>query len=307
MAFWNRRPHDWDEQTDDYYAERSRERTGSNRIRVLPHLLALAFIGALFVGAVGVVAGQSMLEKTLAALALPCGILWLALIVLVYFCLLLRQAWPSLIGLFCLLLLTLGGSSFVANWLAERREAPFKDINTMNVEPYDTVFLLGGGTSSRLDGISQLGSSGDRVTTAARMFHAGKIKNILCTGNQTFRSTEKDLHPHEEAANILIELGVPREHVQQMNGDNTKAEMANIRKWLDANPHPGRVGILSSAWHLRRVMRLAERAGVIADPIPADYLTKNFAPSPSLLIPSATNLETTRKIMKEYLADLVGR
>lgn len=307
MAFWNRRQRQWDEQTNEYYAERTRERTGSDRLRVLPHLLALAFVGALFVGAVGVVAGESMFEKTLTALALPCGILWLALIVLVYFCMLLRQAWPSLIGLLCLLLLTLGGNSYVANWLAAQREAPFKDINPIDLETYDTVFVLGGGTSTRLDGTSQLSHSGDRITTAARLYHAGKIKNIICTGSQVYRTTKNDLHPREEAANILIELQVPRDNIQQMPGENTNAEIASIRKWLEANPNPGRVGILSSAWHLQRVMRLAEQDGVIADPIPADFFSSPFAPSPDLLIPSASNLETTRKIMKEFLADLASR
>jgi uncharacterized SAM-binding protein YcdF (DUF218 family) len=307
MAFWNRRHANWDEQTNEYYADRMRERTGSDRIRVIPHLFLIGFVGALFVGAVGVVAGQTMLEKTLTALAFPCGILWLALIVLVYFSLLLRQAWPSLIGLFCLVLLTVAGNSFVANWLTAQREAPFEDLAPMNMEPYDVVFLLGGGTTTRLDGTPQLDNSGDRVTTAARLFHAGKIRNIVCSGTQSFRTTEKDLHPHEEAANILVELGVPRENVLEMNGENTSEEMANIRKWLDANPNPGRIGILSSAWHLQRVMRLAERAGVIADPIPADFLTSPFVPSPNLIIPSSSNLETTRKILKEYLADVIGR
>ena len=306
MAFWNRRKH-WDEQTDDYYAERTRDRSGTDRWRVIPHLLALVFVGALFLGAVGVIAGETMFEKTLTALALPCGILWMALIVLVYFCMLLRQTWPSLIGLFCLVLLTLAGNSYVANWLVAQREAPFVDINPLNLEPYDTVFLLGGGTTTRLDGTTQLGEQGDRITTAARLFHAGKIKNIICTGTQSVRTTEKDLHPREEAANILIDLQVPGENVQQMKGETTAQEMGNIRKWLDANPNPGRVGILSSAWHLQRVMRLAEQAGVIADPIPAAFASTYFTPTPSLLIPSAVNLQTTQHLLKEYLADWVGR
>ena len=216
MAFWNRRPPNWEDQTNEYYAERTRERTGSDRLRVLPHLLALAFVGALFTGAVGVVAGKAMFEKTLTSLALPCGLIWLALIVLVYFSLLLRQAWPSLIGLFCLLLLTVSGNSFVASWLAAQREAPFRDINPLSSDAYDTVFVLGGGTSTRFDGTAQLGCNGDRITTAARLFHAGKIKNIICTGEQDFRTTEKDLNPSEEASNILIELRVPRENIQQM-------------------------------------------------------------------------------------------
>ena len=177
----------------------------------------------------------------------------------------------------------------------------------MKQDPYDAVFLLGGGTSSRLDGISQLSGSGDRVALAARLFHAGKIQRIICTGTHATRTTEKDLHPGEEAANILEDLQVPPDRIAQMKGENTSQEIRNIRLWLDKNPNPGRVGILSSAWHLPRVMRLAEANGVIADPIPADFLSRPFAPNPSLLIPSAGNLDVTARIVKEILAGWVSR
>lgn len=307
MAFWNRRKPDGDDQTDENHADRIRERTTTDRLRVLPHLLLMLFVGALFVGAVGVLGGKTMFEKTLTALAQPCGILWLALIMLTYFCLLLRQTWPALIGMLCFFLLTIGGNSFAANWLVLQRETPFLDVDPMKLDPYDTVFVLGGGTGTRNNGTAQLTRSGDRVATAARLFHAGKIKNIICTGTQSFRSTEKDLHPREEAAIILEDLQVPAENIGQIKGVNTFEEMQNIRKWLEGNPNPGRVGILTSAWHLKRAMRLAESAGVIADPIPANFLTTPFSPSPNLLIPSAANLELTTAMVKEYLAGLVNR
>ncbi len=307
MAFWNRRKPDGDDQTDENHADRIRERTTTDRLRVLPHLLMMLFVGALFVGAVGVLGGKTMFEKTLTALAQPCGILWLALIMLTYFCLLLRQTWPALISMLCFFLLTIGGNSFVANWLAFQREAPYLEVDPMKLDPYDTVFVLGGGTETRMDGTVQLACSGDRVATAARLFHGGKIKNIICTGTQSFRSTENDLDPREEAAIILEDLLVPAENIGQMKGVNTLEEMQNIRKWLEANPNPGRVGILTSAWHLKRAMRLAESAGVIADPIPANFLTMPVSPSPKFLIPSASNLEITRTIVREYLAGLVNR
>ena len=307
MPFWKRRESHWDEQTDEYYAERIRERTATDRIRILPHILTILFLAALFLGAVGVVGGKTMFEKTLTSLASPCGILWLVMILLIYFCLLFRQAWPALLGIICFLLLSISGNSFIANWLAQTREAPYLNIDPMKMEPYDVVFVLGGGTSTKPDGRSQLTSTGDRIATAARLFHAGKIKHIICTGNQSFRSTEKDLHPHEEAAIILQELKVPPSAIEKMTGLNTSEEIQNIAKWQEANPNPGRVGILTSTWHLKRAMRLSETEGVIADPIPADALSGPFRPNPSLLIPSARNLMVTQIMLKEYLADFVAR
>ena len=307
MPFWKRKPH-WDEVTDEYYGERTRERKHSDRIRVLPHFCAIALLGALFLGAVGVVGGKTMFEKTLTALVQPCGLIWLLLILLIYFCLLCRQGWPAFIGLLCFLILSIAGNSYVANWVALQREAPFVDIDPMSMEPLDTVFVLGGGTLTRTDGVPQLSWNGDRIATAAKLFHAGKIQNIICTGTQTFRTTEKDLHPREEAASILADLKVPVERIGQMKGENTFQEVQNIKKWMDANPDAKRVGILTSAWHLKRAMRLAKAEGIEGiEPIPANFMNLPFAPTPNLLIPSATNLEITRTMLKEYLGGLVGR
>lgn len=306
MPFWGRRKH-WDEITDEYYADRIRDKKPATGLRIVTHLFAMAFAGALFLAGVHFIAGKHMFEKTLTALAEPCGLLWLALIVLVYFCMLLRQGWPAFVSLGCLIFLSLAGNSYVSNWLALQRETPYLNLGPENLEVFDTVFVLGGGTGTRLDGTSQLNWNGDRIATAARLYHGGKIKNIICTGTQTFRSSEKDRHPREEAAELLEALMVPPGNIQQLQGNNTFEEMANIKKWMDLTPNPGRVGILTSAWHLSRAMRLADDAGVIADPIPANFVSSEYVPSPHLFIPSSGHLEITRAMVKEYLAGFVNR
>ena len=83
--------------------------------------------------------------------------------------------------------------------------------------------------------------------------------------------------------------------------------MQNVRKWLDATENPGRIGILTSAWHLPRAMRLAKANGFEAVAIPANYRTEKFSPDPGLLIPSASNLQKSRLVFKEILAGFVGR
>jgi len=189
MAFWHRKKN-WEDQYDEYYAQDRRAEPGKEpgRLRFIPHLLLLGFCGALFVGAAGVISGPTMVEKLLTALASPVGILWLGLIAMVYFCLLLRQAWPALIGLFCWLVLTLGGNAWVAGMLARSLEWPYQDINVLELEPLDIVVVLGGGTNEKLNGNPQVGSSGDRVRVAASLFHAGIADRLVCTGSQKFRS-----------------------------------------------------------------------------------------------------------------------
>lgn len=309
MAFWNRNKN-WEDDYDEQYTRDRPTGSGGQGIsgtRFFAHALSLLFLGVIFLGAVGSISGTTMMEKMLTDLAMPLGVIWLALIVMVYFSLLTRQAWPALVGFFCLLILTLAGNSFSSNWLISTLEKPYADVDIYEMEPLDTLVVLGGGTSSRLDGESQLAFGGDRVATAARLYHIGTAAKIICTGSNSFRTSENDRSPSEEAAAILAGMGVPGKNVLKMKGANTFQEIGNLKKWIEANSDHGRVGIVSSAWHLPRVMRLAKSEGLDVTPVPCDYLARPYGPSPNLVVPGAKQMDVTAKALKEYLAKLVGR
>lgn len=308
MALWNRK-RNWENEYDEYYTQdrRTDPKKQSGSLRTLSHLLLLGLVGAVFVGGVGVVGGPTMAEKLLTSLAMPLGIVWMGLLVLVYFCLLSRQAWPAIAGFSCWTMLTLSGNLLVSDGLARMMESPFQDFDMAVLEPLDTAIILGGGTESTISYRAQLGFSGDRIAVAAKLYHTGKVKHLVCTGTQAFRSTEKDRHPREEAAEILKGLGVPTDVIFQVQGENTSQEMANLKIWLSNNESSQRIGIVSSAWHLPRALRLAQDDGLDAIPVPSDFLSQPFAASPSLLVPSAENLMVTSLILKEYLARFVGR
>lgn len=308
MPIWKRKKN-WEDEYDEYYAQDRRvERPQKpGRLRIVPHLLLLGFIGALFVGGAGLVSGPTMVEKLLTALATPLGVVWISLIVLVYFCLLSRQAWPAVAGFCCWLILTVAGNQFFSTWLIGTLEAPYQDINIFELEPFESVVVLGGGTNSTSNGQSQLGSSGDRIAVAARLYHAGIAKQLICTGTQKFRNSPKDLHMRDEAAEILIGIGVPKEAVLRMEGENTSQEMANLKTWIEKTGFTGRIGIVTSAWHLSRVTRLARDNELEVEPIPSDFLSRPIVPSPSMVVPSGANLQVTANACREYLAGVVGR
>ena len=84
--------------------------------------------------------------------------------------------------------------------------------------------------------------------------------------------------------------------------------MQNLRSWIDQQPDPTlRVGIITSAYHLSRAMRLAAANGVLAEAVPANFRASKLAPSPSWVVPSADNLLHTAKALKEHVAGLIGR
>ena len=95
-------------------------------------------------------------------LASPVGVVWLLLFFASYFCLLYRQVWPAASTIICWLILTVFGNSFVANQLVYQLEQPHLDFSQDNLEKLDVVFLLGGGTSTNLNGKEQVDFSGDR-------------------------------------------------------------------------------------------------------------------------------------------------
>lgn len=261
---------------------------------------------------VGLIAGRTMLEKTLITLATPVGIVWLGL--MACFWILLkshRRVTAMLVGM-CWVLLTAGGNMFVSNWLVGQLEQPFRQIDAMEGQRYDIGVVLGGGTVTLSNGNVHLNASGDRVMMAARLYHAGKLKRIVCTGTQTFRSFEADLDPREEAAQLLLDLDVPDEDIIRIEGNNTSEEMQNLRTWLESQSpettaQPPTIGIITSAWHLQRALRLASANGIQADPLPSDFRSGSISPWPTWVIPGAQELASTSMAIKEYVAGLVGR
>lgn len=316
---------DGDQYNNDQHNERSvRASRGkrSGRLKILPHALFLGLCGSLAVGAAGA-GGKTMLEKSLTDLASPIGLLWLMLMLMVYFCLVHRQAWPATVGFCCWLVLTACGNSWVSGKLIQSLEAPFQDIDVLELEPMDVVVLLGGGTNTRLNGNPQLTFGGDRVRVGASLFHAELAERLVCSGSQAFGAGADDPHPGQEATEILVSLGVPRESVLLMTGFNTSQEMKSLKKLLADreivdNQSPDltsasealqgqRIGLVTSAWHMSRALRLAEANGLEVIPVPADFLSEPLVPSPNWVIPGSYSLNVTGLVAKEYLARLVGR
>lgn len=257
----------------------------------------------------GWLGGVTMVEKTLTTLVMPVGLVWLGLITSTCLLLMSRQRMLGIFSLGCLLLFTLGGNKFVSNYLAHSLEDPFTQIDIAQILPLDAVIVLGGGTSSTYNNRAQLGMAGDRIATAARLYHSGQVKKIICTGSQSFRASPQDFHPREESKQILTELGIPPGAIILLEGESTSQEMNSLKGWIPKNiksPQP-RIGLITSAWHLQRAQRLANSHGLHFEPIPSNFISGPVNPSPHWVIPSGSDLATTGRIIKEYLAAIVNR
>ncbi|MEM9411279.1 MAG: YdcF family protein [Planctomycetota bacterium] len=296
-----------DEYDEDYSSLRQQKEPfkGSIMWLQLSGFFLSLVIAMVFTGLFG---GQALFENSLIALATPVGVIWLFLLFSSYFCLLQRLPYPAALAILAWLVLAVFGNSFVSNQLLYSLEKPHVDFSPDELIQLDVLFLLGGGTSTNLHGQEQVDDSGDRVVTAARLFHAGKVDRIVCTGQQLFRTDDADMHPNEEAARLLKSLAIPESAIFQISGQNTSEEMKLAAEFLKEHDLiNSRYGVLTSAWHLNRANRLATANSLRPVLIPADFKSRHFTSGPGLVIPTADSLASTSKSVKEYLAWLVGR
>jgi uncharacterized SAM-binding protein YcdF (DUF218 family) len=200
----------------------------------------------------------------------------------------------------------------VSSRLVDSWEASIECSIPSASQPFDYVVVLGGGTSKTPDGRAQFSAAGDRVGYAARLYLSGVAKRLVTTGDNlqlagslagTFKPTDD---PSQQTKQIWVELGIPAEAISELAGQNTSEEMASLKQ------HPEywqgkRCGILTSALHLPRAMKLAERAGVQAIPIAADCRTSTGPLTFNQFLPEADGLVRLQTIFKEWLAIRISR
>ena len=304
MFFWNRSDasefdsYGWDETNPpptSWYVQRV-------------FLFALIVVGA--IGVSSIFYGQAMAEKSITGLLQPVGLAWIGLSLVIYFSMFQRRYIVAGSCFCCWLVITIAGNQFVSNSLAASLESRYYHMNPYEGEPKEYAILLGGGSVTGPNGLSQMSMNGDRLAVAGRMYHAGQVKKIICSGTNSFNN-DVSKGPGETAFEVLQGLGVPASDLIPMQGKNTFEEIMNLKHWIaqqvDAGNDPGRVGLISSAWHLPRVQRLANKHELNVSPMPANFLSGPTVASPHMVVPGAYQILVTSQIMKEHMAKLVKR
>lgn len=256
------------------------------------------------------VLGRMVVEKLATALAAPCGIIWYIMIVCIVLAYTSGRRAVLLMSVFAWLAYTVVGSGLLAGRLARNIEAPFVQIIPEQQRPFDTVVLLGGGASVGANQRFQGNTSGDRVILVAQLYHAGVAPKIICTGKRIVSVDGEGQDAAQISANVLTGLGVPESAIQMIGGRNTSEEMQNLSEHFGTDT--GRIGLVTSAWHLPRALRLALSRKLEFEPLPADFISgpagaMTTAQWIMAVVPQAENFVTVTKIAKEYLAAAVGR
>ena len=112
------------------------------------------------------------------------------------------------------------------NTLIRTPENRFSNVDPFELDPLDTVVVLGGGTGASKGRDPQFAPSGDRVGSAARLYHAGYGQRIVVTGKQIeSRSIGTAEDPAVQAAALLTQPGVPPDRVSMLGGRNPFEEI----------------------------------------------------------------------------------
>lgn len=286
----------------------------------------VAILGAGVVAAIPVLgtigsSGVSMGQRAMTELVMPVSLFWLGSLALAIQYFWLGQRSIGWKWLAVSVAIWISFAPPLGKGLMRILEVPPLAISAAAPEApsYSTVVVLGGAAKINREGYPELGSSGERLGLAARMWHAGKVEAIICTGSggrplgltaaEALAPRPDD--PSEIGRELLIGMGVPEERIFGSPGENTLGEMTSLAKLFADPPEnlplDGPVGLITSAFHIPRAMRLAKSFDLEFDPLPADTSDDLDSSAFQDLIPSAGAGGDISRFIKEKLAALVGR
>lgn len=282
-------------------------RRGATITGIFGWILSWSFVPASVVAAAYFRDGRSLAEKTATDLAMPLtAIFWVSL-VLGLKSLARGETRAAFVGIFVSAAIFIAGNATVSQTLLKNLEGAYPEIEVDKVEPFDSLIVLGGGTSKAPDGRAQFADSGDRVGLAARLYHAKRAKKLIVTGD-VLRGTDnaeaKD--PSVQSKRLLLELGIDQADIVELEGTNTFEEIAALKQRTELWEGK-RCGLITSGFHMSRAMRLAKQAGVAVIPVVADLRSGNDVKAIRDWLPSTGAMRANELAIREWLAQLVGR
>ncbi len=258
------------------------------------------------VAALAVTAGPHELRKAVSLLAMPLGLAWLLALAVFWRARRTGDRVGARLAALVAAALYLAGNVPLATGLVSRLERPWRERPRWPREPLDAVAVLGGGVGLDPAGRPQLTRAGDRVRVGVAALRRGVAPVLVVTG-PLVATSRGGVSLAEAAAALCVELGASAEAVRPVTGPRTTCEEVRALARLAHEAGWRRVGIVTSAWHLRRAMALARREGLPAVAIPADFRGTWSERGIRSLVPQADGLLLEQRFWWEVLGRLAGR
>jgi uncharacterized SAM-binding protein YcdF (DUF218 family) len=242
----------------------------------------LALLAAAALGVVAVLALRTIEVRKLAGLLLmPVGLVWLGLGAFVLAPLLERDLRRTAPRALLLAFYTLSGNLWVGSWLTDRLQDGIPVA--LPTGHLDAVFVLGGGTSPGPHG-GQLNGSSERLRVAELLYQRG-VTPLLVSSGSSIGELEAKRSLADETAAFWKEWGVPAQAIVTLDAPELINTDAELRAYQAEKARRGwaRVGLVSSAWHLPRALRICKKLGLEVVPIAADFHGGDAPTASSLL------------------------
>lgn len=249
--------------------------------------------------------GKPLAEKTVTTLVMPVGLFWVLLSSRMLQ-LLVRGPRAAAMPLLCIwLLLMTFGTRPLPRMLTRSIESSVQTYNPAQDGALDLIVVLGGGTSQG-PWRPQASGVGDRLMLAAELYHQGYTKELITTGQVTEGVSDAAPDPSEQTRIIWTKLNIAPDAIRKIGGRNTYEEMQQLKQiWPELAGK--RIGLLTSAVHLPRAVRLAKAQGLEMTPIAADVRTAVDDWGLLNFIPSAGNFCELSSAQHEIMAAWVSR
>ena len=271
-------------------------------------LLCLATVPILLLGLAMAMAPELyLLRKLFGALIMPAGLLWTTWFVIIWIQAERGRRTAAAIAFGLWLLFTISGNVWLGDALLNLLEAPFHDIDPMMTEPLDAVLVLGGGVSyHRPSDTVTVGCSGARAVLAARLYHAGKVPILVASG-PVRQLDDWTLDYPQRTAELWQQLSVSEDAIELVRGPRTTSEEITTLAPYAARHGWQRIGLITSAYHLRRALRLCQRHGLEAVPLPAHFAGGQLRLEPRYLVPQAEGFEAVETACWELVGAALGQ
>lgn len=170
--------------------------------------------------------------------------------------------------------LILISNSFLVNQAFNWWEYKYMNISDLH-RTYDVGIVLAGSMISVPSTTADhpvLGNHADRFGEAFLLYKAGKIKKILITGTSQPYLIAANKGETRLAARLLLDWGVKgNDIIYEEKSRNTRENALFSTKILKSAFPGGKYLLITSAFHMRRSLGCFAKAGVEADPFPADF------------------------------------
>ncbi|WP_192496467.1 YdcF family protein [Chlorobium phaeovibrioides] len=210
-----------------------------------------------------------------------------------------------------------GGGALVWLWfwsmpmmsdaLRGRIEAMAGPRSIEKVSASGVVVVLGGG----VDGpripfryYPDLGSASDRVWHAARLYRAGKCRQIVLSGGVMPGGDGSEAVAMQC---FLLDLGVPKQAIVLEEASENTIGNARLTRERLKTEGVDRIILVTSALHMPRARRIFERAGFEVIAAPADFEVVDRPFDFLCVFPDAKALNGSSRAMKELVGLLLIR